>query len=467
MKRSVQYRQQFTAKRAAAEAILARASTETGELTADQQKEYDGIRAEMTKLEAAIKREEELEAAERVAPAVASTPASGGEGRVTGMRERAEDDPRRGFRSHREFLLSVMENAGARSRDQVREERLRPLAIAGDEGPGAGEGMTFMLPAGYTPRGLSAAAGADEQGEYADPYGGFAMARTMLPGILQIGFEGDPTAGRTQPVPMATPMVDLLARTDKNHQTSVSGGFTVSRKPETAAAASARGQMEMVGLKATALFGVGYASEEILTDSPISFIAILDAGFRDQFAAHLLNEKLRGVGGSEFLGVLNSPALVTQLKEAAQAAATIKGENIIKMRSRCWGYGNAIWLANHDTLPQLAMAHLPGTNASVFLFAPGNGVDKPDTLLGRPIFFTEFASTLGAVGDLILGNWSQFLEGTYQPLQSAESIHVRFLNHERTFKFWLRNAGAPWWRSPLTPNKSATTLSPFIVIEAR
>jgi len=66
-----------------------------------------------------------------------------------------------------------------------------------------------------------------------------------------------------------------------------------------------------------------------------------------------------------------------------------------------------------------------------------------------------------------LANWSQYLEGTYENLQSAESIHVRFLNHETTFKFWLRNAGAPWWRTVLTPKKSASTLSPFVVLAAR
>ncbi len=467
MKRSAQYRQQFAAKRAAAEAILAKASAETGELTAEQQKEYDGLRAEMSKLELAIKREEDLEAAERVAPAVVSLPAGGGDGRVTAMRDRAEDDPRRGFRGHREFLLAAMANAGATSRDGVRDERLRPLALVGDDDGAQGEGMTFMLPAAWTPRGLSAAAGSDEQGNYADPYGGFAGSRAMLPGLLQVGFEGDPTAGRTQAVPMTAPTVDILARTDKNHATSVSGGFTVSRRPETAAAAASRGQMEMVTLKATSLFGLGYASEEILTDSPISFVAILDGGFRDQFGAHLLNEKIRGGGGNEFLGFLNSPALVTQAAEGGQSADTIQGLNCIKMRSRCWGYGQAIWLANHDTLPELAKAHLAGTNASVFLFAPGNGTDKPDTLLGRPIFFTEFASTLGDVGDLILVNCSQFLEGLYQPLQSAESVHVRFVNHERTFKFWVRNAGAPWWRSAITPNKSAQTLSPIVTLAAR
>ena len=52
-------------------------------------------------------------------------------------------------------------------------------------------------------------------------------------------------------------------------------------------------------------------------------------------------------------------------------------------------------------------------------------------------------------------------------IQSAESVHVRFENHERTFKLWTRNCGAPWWRSALTPNKGANSLSPIVLLAAR
>ena len=45
----------------------------------------------------------------------------------------------------------------------------------------------------------------------------------------------------------------------------------------------------------------------------------------------------------------------------------------------------------------------------MFLFNPSRGIDVPDTLLGRPIFFTEYAKTLGDEGDLILAVWSQYL----------------------------------------------------------
>ena len=137
------------------------------------------------------------------------------------------------------------------------------------------------------------------------------------------------------------------------------------------------------------------------------------------------------------------------------------------MRARCWGYENAIWLYNHDALPQLMNLVMPIGTAGVAMWQSSAREGEPDLLLGRPAIATEYCDTVGDEGDLILGNWTQYLEGTYQPLQSAESIHVRFEYHERVFKFWTRNAGAPWWRSPLTTKNSTNTLSPFVTLGAR
>jgi HK97 family phage major capsid protein len=286
--------------------------------------------------------------------------------------------------------------------------------------------------------------------------------------MLSVDFEGDPLAGRTQMIPMQSPSVELVARTDKNHTSSVSGGLTVSRRPETGAFGSSRVEMDMVTLKAAMLVGLSYATEEILVDSPLSFATILDAGYRSEFAANHLNECIRGAGGNEFLGALNSPALVTVSKESGQSNDTIVALNVINMAARCWGFGNAVWLANHDTRPQLATLSIAtGSASGVLLYQPSRGEGFPDMLWGRPVFYTEFASKLGDLGDLILGNWTQFLEGEYQPIQSADSMHVRFVNHERAFKFWKRNAGAPWWKAALTPKKSTATLSPFVTLEAR
>lgn len=358
-----------------------------------------------------------------------------------------------GFKTPREYLNAVIK--AYQHPNETLDNRLRQLS-------------TDYIRKQQAERGIvTKAAGSDEAAGINDPYGGFLVPTTFSPQLLKLDPEADPMGGKTTSVPMATPHVRIPARTDKDHTTSVAGGVTVTRRPETVAGTPSRMQMEQVDLRAHTLFGLSYATEELLMDSPVSFAAILAAGFSDQFTYHLVNERLNGTGVGEFEGIMNSPALVSVAKETGQAANTIVYDNILKMRARCWGYGKAIWIANHDTSPQLmTLNQAVGTGGAV-VWQPSAREDRPDMLLGRPLIFSEYAKTLGTQGDIVLGNWSEYLEGTYQPLQSDESIHVRFVNHERTFKFWTRNDGRCWWRSALTPKNSTATLSPFVVLDTR
>lgn len=451
---------------------LAAATARKGGFTDDERAANTAAAEKVAAAERALTDAEEILAAEeqRLELERASGPTKAA---ATVSAPNFEKDPRKGFGSHRDFLLAAMANGGLRDRSQISDDRLKPLAVADkDDKSSAGE-LAYMLPHAFTPRSIRAAAGSDEQGEYDVRYGGYAVTTVRLPGILEVGFEGDPTAGRTRNIPMRAPTVEIPARTDKDHTSSVSGGFTVARKAETVAATASRMTLEMVTLKASSLFGLAYATEELLADSAESFAAIIDAGFRSQFGAHMLNEKLRGKGGDQYLGVLTALAAsslgptVSIAKEAGQLADTIVSSNVIKMRARAWGYQSAIWIANPDCFPQLATMSIGVGAAGVLVYQQSLTEDRPDMLLGRPIFYSEYAATVGDQGDIILGSWGEFLEGIYQPLQGAESVHVRFVNHERTFKFWLRNAGAPWWRSALTPNKGSNTLSPFVVLDAR
>lgn len=360
---------------------------------------------------------------------------------TNGVKARVEADPKKGFKNGREFLVSVLhrETSRAHKNTAAQNEALEILATAGS----------------------------DEQGRYADPFGGYLVPEGFSPDLKQVATEADPTIGRTMSIPMTSPIINIPARVDKNHSNSVSGGLRVYRRSETDTSSSSRQEYENIKLEATSLFGITYATEEILRDSPISLAALLEAGYRDEFAAKLLNEKLFGTGVGEYLGVDTSAAKVSVAKETGQNAATIVYDNILKMRARCWGYGSAIWLANHDTIPQLAKLNQGVGTGGVVVWAPSAREDVPDLLMGRPIFFSEFPKTIGTVGDIILGNWSQYLEGQrVGGPQMAESIHVRFVNHERTFKFWMENDGRPWWRSALTP-KRGSTLSPFVTLDTR
>ena len=352
---------------------------------------------------------------------------------VTVAPPNAEKDPKRGFAHHTDFLRAVQRA----NTTGIMDERLRPLATQGS----------------------------DEQQAGSNPYGGYFVPVGIAPGVLAVSPEADPLAGRMREIPMNAPSVKFNARVDKDHSTSVSGGFRVYRREETTDGTPSRAKFEQVTLTANEEMGVAFATETILSDSPESFIAIIQAGMADEYSAAAMNERINGTGVGERQGALNTPCLIQIAKEAEQAAATIVVENIDKMAARCWRYNQAIWLANPTTRPQLrGLARFVGTGgAPVPYFTQ---VGEQEFLDGKPIFFTEFCKALGTMGDLVLAVWSEYLNGTYQTEQFAESMHVRFLAAERAFRFYRRNDGQWWWRSALTP-RNGDTLSPVVALATR
>jgi len=421
-------------------AIQAELDSPDCDLTADQKQareaKADGLLAKATELETQAREVEAREAKARERSELVASLEQAREPQAASKIEVGDPgwkkDPKKGFARHSDFFRAVMTKGSS-------DERLRYLSVAGT----------------------------DEQQAGSNPYGGFLIPEGLVSGLLSVAAEDDPFAGRTTSIPMDSPTVRVNARVDKNHTSSVSGGLTVTRKAETASATASRMELEQIVLQANSLFGLSYATEELINDSPSSVVALLEAGFRDEFRSKHIQELLRGTGVGEPEGIQNNPALVTVEVPTSQAADTITGDNIVSMRSRCWRFSEAIWIANHDTYPQLAKAHLNGTDSDVFIYQPARGIDVPDTLLGRPVFYSEYAETLGDKNDLMLVVPSQILEGTLQPLQSAESMHVRFERHERAFKIFTRNDARAWWRAALTPNKSSQTLSPFVTLAAR
>jgi HK97 family phage major capsid protein len=346
---------------------------------------------------------------------------------------RFELDPSYGFDTPRAFLEAVID-----AERGLVDERLMPLR---------------------------AVQGSDEQGAYSDPAGGFLVPRGFASFELRRAVV-DPTSSRTQPIPMTTGEVQVPARVDANHSTSVAAGISVARNPETVDIPVSRLEMEAITLRATTLAALTFASERVVTDSRPALAAVLERGFADATGGTMLRERLRGSGAGEPLGVMHAPARILVAKESGQPSDTIVFGNVMGMAERCYGFDQAIWLANHDTRRELtAVVQIVGT-AVVPRYVPSTREGEPDRLLGRPAFYTEFLPTLGDEGDLVLCNWGEYLDGL-RMRETTESIHVRFLAVERAFRFIVRGDGAPWWRSVLTPETGANTLSPYVVLGAR
>lgn len=426
---------------AAMEALNTAAQTEGRDLSSEEDATFNQHAASVKEIDAILKsrqttanRTSTLDSLRNSAPAVNVGPSTAP--RISDVRDAFEKDPNGGFKNQQEFFAGVMQ-VGITGK--VSDDRLK----------------------------FRQTAGSDEHSGVNDAYGGFTVPEGFMGGLMVVDPEVDPVAGLTTNLPVSTPTIHVNARTDKNHATSVTGGLRVYRREQTDEVTSSRMQTERITLTAQSLMGVSYATEELLSDSPISFATLVATGFAQEIAATILNERINGTGVGQFEGVLTSPALVSVAKETGQAADSITYENVVNMYARQWGKNRAIWLANHNTLPSLMKMNQSVGTAGVPAWQSSAREGAPNTLLGRPIYFTEFCPTVGDAGDILFVDWSQYLEITLGGINTAESVHVRFLNNERAFRVSVRNDGRGWWRSALTPKKGSTTLSPFVTLAER
>ena len=166
------------------------------------------------------------------------------------------------------------------------------------------------------------------------------------------------------------------------------------------------------------------------------------------------------------LGILNSPALISVAKQSGQSAATIVGENVANMWSRfpvpCRRRG--MWFCNEDAEAQLET--LAGASGLALYMPAGTGGNPYPLLKGRPLIALEQCPALGAVGDIVLADLSQYVL-IDNGVKSALSVHARFDTDEVVFRFVWRVDGKSAYSTPITPYNGSSTRSPFVCVAAR
>jgi hypothetical protein len=87
--------------------------------------------------------------------------------------------------------------------------------------------------------------------------------------------------------------------------------------------------------------------------------------------------------------------------------------------------------------------------------------------MGRPVIPIEQAEALGTVGDIILADLSDYMLIEKGGIEPAESMHVRFLYAENTFRWMYRVSGTPMTHVAVTPYKGNNSVSPYVVLATR
>lgn len=275
---------------------------------------------------------------------------------------------------------------------------------------------------------------------------------------------------------LITNYVDTDSRKDHDGTASPvvkgrNGGLLAYWKGEAAELTASAMKFTQDETKLEKLTGLAYVTDEMLEDLP-AIAAILSDGFADEFAFKIDDAILNGTGSGQPEGILASSALVTIAKESGQAAASLVEANLLKMFNAmpAANRANAKWYINQDLEVVLYALQRESEAGGLFpLFVPAGGMaSAPNgTLLGRPIVPIEQAGALGAKGDILFGDLSQYRWIDKSGINAQTSIHVRFIYDETAFKFTYRAGGKTIWRNALTAYKGSTARSPFVTLAAR
>jgi HK97 family phage major capsid protein len=272
-------------------------------------------------------------------------------------------------------------------------------------------------------------------------------------------------------VPMETARVPFPTIDVTSNQSSVFGGMIGYWGEESAALTDANPKFGRITLDAKKLTGYSQVPNELLSDSLISFAALIESLWPRALAWFEDVAFMNGSGAGEPLGFLGAgnPAAVAQAAEGGQPAATIMLENIVKMYSRMLpaSLATAEWFCTPAALPELfTMALSVGTGGGPVMLTNAAG-PAPMAILGRPLNVSEKCSTLGARGDIAFSDLSYYLLGDRQAMSAASSTEYRFANDQTAFRIIQRVDGRPWIQSAITPQNGGPTLSPFVELAAR
>jgi HK97 family phage major capsid protein len=301
--------------------------------------------------------------------------------------------------------------------------------------------------------------------------GGFLVQPDFANDIFESAIETGELAKRCNRIPITGNRVSLNAFSEESRATgSRFGGIRGYWADEATEITASKPKLRQIELKLHKLVGLCYATDELLEDAS-ALESVIRTGFREEFAFMLDDAIVNGNGAGQPLGILNAGCLVTQAAEDGQSANTVNFHNLTKMYSRMLAEGkkNGYWLINSDIIPQLYSLALEGVTGGIATaFLPKGGLSDPqyDTLFGRPIVEIEQCQTLGTTGDIVFANLNKYLLAD-KGVQSAMSIHVRFIYDESVFRFVLRVDGQPFLRKAITPFKSSATLSDFIALATR
>jgi len=411
------------------------------------------------------------EAAKAAKLALENAPATNGAGGfATGLVSVTDERNDTPYKHVGEFMLDVRRAAGG-----TVAEKLAPLRSndAADEG---GFSMRKALGDQFVGSLYSAAEARRKaisgMSELVPQDGGILVQTDYQTGIMARVYDVGQLLQRADMTPISSAANSMAfyreketSRVDGNRR----GGIQAYWASEADEKTKSKPAFEKLRLELYKVIGLVYATDELLADAG-ALGAWVMTNLPEELRFKIEDAMINGTGAGMPQGIVGDAATVTVAKEVGQAADTIVTENVMKMWSRRWvPKTDYVWIINQDCGPQLwQMSLAVGTGGQVVFMPPGGLSGVPyATLMGRPVIETEYNATVGTVGDIMLVSWSEYQMIEKGGMQSASSIHVRFIYDETVFRFVARVDGKPKWSSELTPFKGSNTVSPIVELASR
>ena len=309
-------------------------------------------------------------------------------------------------------------------------------------------------------------------GESAGATGGFMLYDQFLPEVQKLIIEDQIVRKYARTIPMAMETILIPRIVDTSHASTIHGGVYGTYTAEAGDISStegdpAFGQVRLIAKKFDNLIKV---SNELLMDSPISVVPLIEQLMREGLGFFEDADFFNGTGANRPVGVLAAanPALVSTTRTTT---GHLVYDDAVNIWSRMFpsSQKRAIWVTSPATFADLAkfavVVGVGGSAVWVSNVAGQTAMDAPPmTLFGRPVLVSEKVPTLGTKGDLGLYDFSYYLVGDRMQLTLTTSDQRYFETDQTAFKAVERLDGQPWLSSALTPYNGGATLSAFVTV---
>ncbi|MDB5458144.1 MAG: phage major capsid protein [Caulobacter sp.] len=404
------------------------------DLTPEEETADASDASRLAELQASIARATALQQRLSTASAIALAPAAAAPPARTAS-PLAEPQPRNnasGFRNLAEFGTAVrLANPAAGNAFRMDERLAAPTNVVMETGDAAG---SYLVPA-----------------EFRDE-------------IIRLVYDdggSDPILDLIAPKPTASNRVGGIGSETTPWGT---GGVQARWRVEGEQMTPSRTGLKPREVKLNEVYAFVLATEEVLEDAPrLQYLLTNEsaAAIRWKVGDAFMNAD----GIEKPLGWLASDALVTVAKETGQAADSVVRQNVGKMFARMINPGQAVWLGNSDIMPSIMDLK---TDLGQPVWFPNYQEAPGGTLLGRPVYFTEHAQTIGDLGDLQFVNPNGYDAYRKQNgVTFADSIHLYFDYNIRAFRWIFRVGGQPLLSAPVAPANGSNSKSHFVALAAR